>query len=102
MIIKVWISYPPQLSQLNGLFRLLMCRDAYWKIAGKQLGLDKPWKPEWTNTNSNKYCIYYVGDEIKKQPMLEVHHFLAFPTPEMRDAFYDNFKNLIEQCKELL
>ena len=27
---------------------------------------------------------------------------LAFPTKEMRDAFYENFKDLIEQCKELL
>ena len=27
---------------------------------------------------------------------------LAFPTEEMRDAFYENFKELIEECKELL
>ena len=27
---------------------------------------------------------------------------LSFPTEEMRDAFYENFKDLIEQCKELL
>jgi hypothetical protein len=27
---------------------------------------------------------------------------LAFPTEEMRDTFYENFKDLIEQCKELL
>jgi hypothetical protein len=27
---------------------------------------------------------------------------LAFPTEEMRDEFYENFKYLIEQCKELL
>lgn len=82
--------------------KLLIARDAYWKIAGAEIGLGKPWKPDWTNTNSNKYCIYYVGDEIKKQPMLEVHHFLAFPTAEMRNVFYENFKELIEQCKELL
>ena len=82
--------------------QLLICRDTYWKIAGEQMGLGKPWKPDWTNTNRNKYCIYFVGDEIKKQPMLEVHHFLAFPTAEMRDTFYENFKDLIEQCKEFL
>ena len=82
--------------------KLLICRDAYWKIAGAEMGLDEPWEPDWTNTNSNKYCIYYVGNEIKKQPMLEVRHFLAFPTSEMQDAFFENFKGLIEQCKELL
>ena len=75
--------------------KLLICRDAYWKIAGD-------WKPDWLDTNTQKYCIYYVGNEIKKQPMLEVHHLLAFPTKEMRDAFYENFKDLIEDCKQLL
>lgn len=89
-------------SLFERFIKLKICRDAYWKIAGEQMGLDKPWEPDWTNTNSNKYCIYYVGDEIKKQPMLEVHHFLAFPTSEMRDAFKEKFKELINQCKELL
>ena len=79
---------------------LLLCRDAYWKIASEEMGLDKPWKPDWLDTNTQKYCIYYVGNEIKKQPMMEVHHFLAFPTAEMRDAFYENFKELIENCKD--
>jgi hypothetical protein len=82
--------------------KLIVLRNAYWEIAGKEMGLGKDWKPDWTNTNSNKYCICYVGNEIKKQPMLEVRHFLAFPTEEMRDVFYENFKDLIEQCKELL
>lgn len=27
--------------------KLLVCRDAYWKIAGEQMGLEKPWKPDW-------------------------------------------------------
>lgn len=93
---------PPHITLINNFYKLLICRDAYWKIAGEQMGFDKPWKPDWTNTNTNKYCIYYVGGEIKKQPMLEVHHLLAFPTSEMRDAFYENFKDLIETCKELI
>ena len=99
--VDIDLPHPYQQKMFN-LFKLHICRDAYWKISGEELGLDKPWEPDWTNTNSNKYCIYYVGNEIKKQPMLEVRHFLAFPTAEMRDAFYDNFKELIEQCKELL
>lgn len=90
-------------ENLYGYFiSLKRCRDAYWKIAGKQMGLGKPWEPDWLDTNTQKYCIYYVGNEIKKQPMLEVHHFLAFPTTEMRDAFFENFKTLIEECRELL
>ena len=27
---------------------------------------------------------------------------ITFPTEEMRDAFHENFKDLIESCKELL
>lgn len=87
---------------LKKLGELLICRDAYWKIAGEQMGLDKPWKPDWLDNSTLKYCIYYVGDEIKKQPMFEVHHFLAFPTVEKRDMFYENFEVLIEACKEFL
>lgn len=81
---------------------LFIARNTYWEIAGKMMRLGEPWKPDWLNTNTQKHCIYYVGDEIKKQPMLEVHHFLAFPTAKIRDTFYDNFKELIEDCKELL
>lgn len=99
--VEIDLPHPYQQKIFN-LFKLHICRDAYWKVYGEQMGLGKPWEPDWTNTNSNKYCIYYVGDEIKKQPMLEVRHFLAFPTKEMRDTFYENFKDLIEQCKELL
>ena len=32
----------------------------------------------------------------------DVNVILTFPTEEMRDAFYENFKDLIEGCKELL
>lgn len=96
------IAYGYKYLEIEALQLLLICRNAYWKIAGEQMGLGKPWEPDWLDTNTQKYCIYYVGNEIKKQPMLEVHHFLAFPTAEMRDAFYNNFKELIEQCKELL
>lgn len=27
--------------------KLYICRNAYWKIAGEEMGLDKPWKPDW-------------------------------------------------------
>ena len=81
---------------------LLLCRDAYWKIAGEEMRFGKPWEPDWLNLNVRKHCIYYVGNEIRKQPMLEVHHCLAFPTEEMRDAFFENFESESEFCKELL
>lgn len=90
------------LEKFDHLWELTICRDAYWKIAGEQMGLDKPWKPDWLDISTYKYCIYYVGDEIKKQPMSEVHHFLAFPTKEMSGVFFENFKELIESCEYFL
>ena len=86
-------------------WRLLVCRDAYWKIAGDEMGLGKPWKPNWDKCNGMKYCIYPVLNHIRHDAMVHQEYenrILAFPTKEMRDAFYENFKELINNCKELL
>jgi hypothetical protein len=87
----------PYLSQLNSLFRLRICCDAYWKIYGEEMGLGKPWKPDWDNLSTNHEFI-----EIKKGCFTYSSRVLVFPIAEMRDAFYENFKDLIECCKELL
>ena len=81
--------------------RLLVCRDAYWKIAGEQMGLGKPWEPDWKDSNF-KYCLKKIGDNIEKSSEMTISCILAFPTEEIRNIFYNNFKNTIEQCKELL
>ena len=80
---------------------LLICRDAYWKIAGEEMGLGKPWEPDWNDLN-RKYFISLTCDGIGFYDDFRNPQVLAFPTEEMRDAFYENFKDLIEQCKELL
>lgn len=82
--------------------RLLIFRDAYWKIAGKEMGLDKPWKPDWTNFKVNKFCIGVDRNITSSCDKVTGNKILAFPTAEMRDAFYENFKDLIHECKELL
>ena len=81
---------------------LLICRDAYWKIAGEQMGLGKPWEPDWKNTKNVKYGIALYNDTITKMYLRNENVILVFPTEEMLDAFYVNFKDLIEKCKELL
>ena len=80
---------------------LIIARDAYWKIVGEQMGLDKPWEP---NNDSEIYHIYRLKNTIFLGGPSWVGncHLLEFPTEEMRDSFYENFKDLIEQCKELL
>ncbi len=81
--------------------QLLICRDAYWKIAGEQIGLGKPWEPDSVEI----FGIFYnrLEDEIEFQDVYSgANSTLEFPTAEMRDAFYKNFNDLIEQCKKLL
>ena len=83
---------------------LFIARNAYWKIAGEQMGLDEPWKHNYLkDANTIRYAIYNTGDEIVKlDGKLYRNYILCFPTEEMRDAFFKNFKKEIEQCKELL
>lgn len=84
---------------------LLIARDAYWKIAGEQMGLDKPWEPNWKDTSQSKHSIWFNNEGIcikSNRISYAVQHILTFPTSEIRDAFFENFKDLIENCKELL
>ena len=103
-IIEGCLGYEYKL--LNAFQKLLMCRDAYWKIAGEEMGLDKPWKPDYSGTFEHgtpiKYVIYNIGTHIVKERKSSPNHILAFPTEEMASAFYENFKKEIEICKELL
>lgn len=82
--------------------RLLVCRDAYWKLAGDEMGLGKPWEPDWDNENEYKYGFFRLRNIIYKDATCIKPILLVFPTEEMRDAFYENFKDLIDACKELL
>ena len=91
-----------RITEIRPFIYLLICRDAYWKIAGEQMGLGKPWEPDWRNSNEDKYCIEYSYGRINSVTTNIYNYILAFPTAGMRDAFYENFKDLIEQCKELL
>ena len=87
---------------LIALQQLLVCRDAYWKIAGEQMGLGKLWKPDWEKADEKKYCIVNTEGNVAKWVQKTTNKILAFPTEEMRDAFLENFRDLIELCKELL
>ena len=80
---------------------LLICRDAYWKIAGDEMGLGKPWEPDWTDDNA-KYSIYTIKGTLTKAISCYDGAILTFPTEEMRDAFKENFDPDIEFCKEFL
>lgn len=76
---------------------LLVCRNAYWKIAG-----------DWEEKRKEKamhYVIYstLLGEVVKgTMPNCIANYLLDFPTEEMRDVFFENFRDLIEKCKNFL
>ena len=95
------IISPPNYSWiLAKLEKLLICRTAYWKIAGEEMGLGKPWE------NSKFEIVYGIcrdeGIIVKRDDYWGDTHAFEFPIREMRDAFYENFKEEIEECKEFL
>ena len=82
---------------LEALYKLFVCRDAYCKIAGDEMGLDKPWEPDWNDEEQDKYGFH---NEVKYTIINSA--MFVFPTPEMRDAFENNFGPDLEICKEFL
>ena len=88
-------------KKLEVLSKLLLCRAAYWKIAGDEMGLGKPWEPNEADYVTGRYCIFvHRGNIICSTPAEDCP--LTFPTEEMRDAFKENFDPDIEICKEFL
>jgi hypothetical protein len=87
-------------SELGTLGRLIICRNAYWLTAGREMGLEGMWKPDWSDCR--KFSIVVEGNEILTDVCLKRNRILVFPTEEMRDEFLKVFGNYIEECKEFL
>ena len=101
--VEIYNAKPSECKLFESLIRLKRCRDAYWKIAGEEMGLGKPWEPDWLDDDVVKHIISHDGKTYGTRGGLNyINYILTFPTEEMRDAFYENFKEEIESCKELL
>ena len=74
------------------LMQLLVCREVY----------RQGWKPNWTNATENKYCIINSINRIKTYTHIYISKVLSFQSEEIRDKFLENFKDLIEEAKELI
>jgi len=59
------------------------------------------WVPNWINGDW-KYVIYFISDNVTVSYFVENRKFLSFKTPEIRDEFLKNFKDLIIIAKPLL
>ena len=94
----VWSGYKQDLFQTFHM--LYICRDAYLKLYSEENGLEKPWSPDRCTIVygicREEGCIIKYGDCWGDTCVLE------FPTRELRDIFYENFKTDIERCKELV
>lgn len=73
--------------------KLIMCRDAYWKVLG--------YLPSYEG-DEEKFCIYTFNNEVRKAGTSHRQAVLSFPTEEARDIFFKNFKETIILCKNLI
>lgn len=70
---------------------LLYWRDKY----------NEGWKPDWED-KKRKFIIDFEQNRVSKGNAYEYSRILTFKTPEIRDNFLEEFKDLIEICKPLL
>lgn len=73
------------------LIQLLLCREVY----------RNGWKPNWM-VNSHKYTIEYNSGDIVQSISKGFSKILSFQSEQVRDTFLNNFKELIEEAKELI
>lgn len=60
------------------------------------------WKPDWNDGYQPKYTIYFRrNDKFANDTNYEIHRFLSFQSPEIKDEFLKNFRDLIETAKPL-
>lgn len=73
---------------------LLTCRNAWWHT-------DNDWRPDWRD-GEDKFVILTINNQICTGDNDTANRILAFRTEKIRDGFFDTFKDLIKECKELL
>lgn len=73
------------------LCQLLVCREVY----------RQGWKPDWSG-EEGKYGISIEHNNIYKGKWFHIQCLLSFQSEEIRDEFLNNFRDLIEEAKELL
>lgn len=73
------------------LCQLLVCREVY----------RQGWKPDWSDNKSKFYISCFDGN-IDTNTSLHYSCVLSFQSEEIRDKFLENFKDLIEEAKELI
>ena len=82
----------PHFEDIETLRKLFICRDAFWKLSDN-------WTPDWIDEMTDKYCINCKNGNLNKDILAYHARFLAFPSLEVRDLFFDYFNEMIEKVK---
>lgn len=88
--------YKYHIELLRSFRKLMICRDAYRQIAG--------WKP-WENTYNGvrkMFGIMQSGSTVRLDNCTYQGCMLMFPTEDMCKVFYENFKDLIFKCHDII
>lgn len=89
-------------SVLMTFYNLLLCRDAFWLVAGKEFGLEGNWKPDIVNGAYTASIINMSGNVVKDSGFDCENKLLMFHSDEVRDKFLEYFWHLITICKDLI
>ena len=86
-------------NKMHELTKLIICRNAYWKLYNEQLGVDGMWEPA---DNVMVYNISRHDGKLVRGYLYGLKYTFEFPTEEMRDEFKKNFEKQFEICKEFI
>jgi hypothetical protein len=61
------------------------------------------WEPDWNAIEQEKFILIYTHRGIFECSVAaNIPNFLSFQSPEIRDEFLENFRDLIEKAKPLM
>lgn len=78
------------------LMQLHVLRDTYRDY------YQKGWKPDWNSDKEYKYCVVFYKQKADVTYQCYEERFLSFPTYKLAQQFLKNFRDLIEQAKDLI
>lgn len=76
--------------------------EAYSKLLKLRKYWIGDWKPDWTDIHQLKYTIVNQGNRVGVCINDRSCRPISFPTKEMRDEFFECFKDYLEQAKTLI
>lgn len=88
---RIFLPNKQLAEAMIALCQLIQLRDCY----------NQGWKPNWSD-ETIKYEICFYDNEIVKGRTVKNSSVLSFENEELRDEFAENFKELIEEAKELI